>query len=99
MTKEKPCAACRELVCPQERCHAWQGWFLERWAAVNAYAWKIQDELGREEPKGFVYELPHMVKSPCCTCPCRAWCDTPCSKRLKWWDRGVARHAQCKMQS
>jgi len=87
----KPCRDCRKRICDQEACAAWQAWFLESWAAVNAYAWCVRDEMGAQEPKGFVYELPHMRKSPCCTCRCRDWCDTPCRDRLRWWDSQMGR--------
>ena len=61
------------------------------WAAVNRYAWARMDELGRQEPKGFVIGLPHEYKSPCDGCLCEKWCDTPCSLRLKWWDARIGR--------
>ena len=89
--EQNPCRGCRQKECPERDCAQWQVWFLESWAAINRYAWAIQDEMGRQEPRGFCYELPHMIKSPCDTCPCGEWCDTPCSKRLKWWDRRVRR--------
>ena len=87
--QEKPCKTCRMQLCRETECEKWQQWFLEAWGAVNAYAWAQRDELGRQEPKGFVYELPHMVKSPCAGCLCERWCDTPCSARLRWWDQRV----------
>lgn len=87
--KGSPCKMCRKCDCEDVRCGRWQVWFLESWAAVNRYLWAQMDEQGRQEPKGFVYELPHMVKSPCEGCLCKAWCDTPCSQRLKWWDKRV----------
>ena len=58
---------------------------------MNRYAWAKMDELGRQEPKSFCYELPHMVKSPCESCCCRDWCDTACSLRIKWWDARIGR--------
>jgi hypothetical protein len=89
--QNSPCRQCRKCQCEEEKCGRWQMWFLESWAAVNRYAWAVQDELGRQEPRGFVYELPHMVKNPCLGCKCEAWCDTPCSARLKWWNRCVGK--------
>ncbi len=89
--KGKPCRTCRRAVCPQEDCGAWQVWFLGRWEEYNRYLWLQMDALGRREPRGFCYELPHMVKSPCDTCPCRDWCDTPCAARIKWWDARIGR--------
>ena len=91
MQRQRPCNACRKGQCPEMDCPAWQVWFLESWARVNHYAWAKRDELGREEPANFCYELPHMVKSPCQGCMCEAWCDTPCSLRIKWWDARVGR--------
>ncbi len=78
-----PCDGCAEDSCGQELCRQWQEWFLEGWAAVNRFAWKQMDEQGKHK---FTYELPHLEKSPCQGCCCRAWCDTPCSQRLRWWD-------------
>ena len=90
MGRRRPCNACRMRHCDGMDCPQWQVWFLESWGRVNRYAWAIRDEMGREEPRGFVYGLPHEYKSPCESCPCSAWCDTPCSLRLKWWDRQMA---------
>lgn len=87
--KERPCRSCSRVVCCWPECAQWEVWFQEAWAAVNRYAWQLQDEQGRAEPEKFQYELPHMVRSPCRDCPCGEWCDVPCSKRLKWWDQRV----------
>ena len=84
--ENRPCAVCRRTDCEEMNCERWQVWFLESWAAVNRYAWARVDEAGRQEPAHFLYELPHRIQSPCRGCPCRSWCDTPCSLRLKWWD-------------
>ena len=86
MAAQRPCKVCRRPDCQEKDCGRWQIWFLESWAAVNRYAWAQMDELGRQEPKGFVYGAPHEYKSPCAHCLCEKWCDTPCSLRLKWWD-------------
>lgn len=86
---KRPCVTCRKPVCNAEQCLRWRAWFLESWAAVNRYAWAVRDEMGREEPKVFVYCQPHMVKSPCAFCPCESWCDVPCSLRIKWWDARI----------
>lgn len=91
MYEKRPCKSCRLRDCSELECGRWQEWFLESWAAVNGYAWKKMDELGREEPGCFRYELPHMVKSPCVGCVCECWCDTPCSLRLRWWDARIGR--------
>ena len=96
--KQSPCKTCRKGKCEEQQCGRWQMWFLESWAAVNRYAWAVRDEMGRQEPKGFCYELPHMVKSPCQGCPCESWCDTPCSARLKWWDRKME-NVKLKMEN
>lgn len=90
MAGRRPCNACRMRHCDAVECPKWQMWFLESWACVNRYAWAIRDEMGREEPKNFLYGQPHEYKSPCLGCPCESWCDTPCSLRLKWWDRQMA---------
>ena len=83
----KPCHGCREDTCDQELCRLWQDWFMQGWAAVNRFAWKQMDDRGKNR---FTYELPHLEKSPCTGCPCGAWCDTPCSQRLRWWDLKMA---------
>ena len=82
-----PCEGCEETACRQEACRMWQDHFLESWAALNRFAWKQMDQQGRRR---FTYELPHLEESPCTDCPCRAWCDTPCSQRLRWWDHRMA---------
>lgn len=89
MAGRRPCNACRLRTCNEKDCARWQVWFLEAWTQANRYAWAQMDALGRQEPKNFQYELPHMCKSPCESCKCRDWCDTPCSARLKWWDARV----------
>ena len=89
ITGQRPCFTCRQPVCTELHCPRWKAWFLESWAAVNHYGWAVRDELGREEPRVFVYDQPHMIKSPCCGCPCAGWCDTPCSLRIKWWDARI----------
>jgi len=91
MARLRPCNACRLRQCEELECPKWQTWFLESWARVNQYAWAQMDELGREEPRSFVYGLPHEYKSPCETCRCSDWCDTPCSLRIKWWDARIGR--------
>lgn len=91
MCMQRPCVNCRQRQCAEKDCAKWQVWFLESWAGINQYAWAIRDEMGREEPKNFCYELPHMVKSPCVDCMCEKWCDTPCSLRIKWWDARIGR--------
>ena len=91
MAAQRPCKLCRRQDCEETACGKWQVWFLESWAAVNRYAWAQMDEQGRQEPKGFVYGLPHEDRSPCDHCLCSAWCDTPCSLRLKWWDARMGR--------
>lgn len=91
LCKQRPCHGCYEAVCPGVECGKWQIWFLEAWSGVNRYAWDQMDRQGRIAPEKFQYELPHMVRSPCVDCLCRAWCDTPCSLRLQWWDRNVGK--------
>ena len=91
MAAARPCKTCRMTCWDEMECGKWQVWFLESWAAVNRYAWAQMDELGRQEPKGFVYGLPHEDRSPCDHCLCSRWCDTPCSLRLKWWDARMGR--------
>ncbi len=88
---KKPCVGCRRRDCQQEDCAAWQVWFLEQWEQYNRYLWEQMDQAGRRQCRNFTYELPHMIKSPCDTCRCRKWCDTPCSQRLKWWDARMAK--------
>ena len=104
--KKKPCEGCWEICCEGKACPRWQVWFLEAWEAVNRYGWQAVDQQGRQEPEKFQYELPHMIRSPCMDCPLEAWCDRPCSKRLKWWDKQVERirkkrrtqNAECEME-
>ncbi len=91
LARKRPCKLCRRRECKEMECGRWQAWFLESWAAVNRYAWAQMDEKGRQEPKRFVYGLPHEYKSPCEGCLCEGWCDTPCSLRLKWWDARMGR--------
>lgn len=86
MACKRPCNACRMQVCLQKDCARWQEWFLDSWACVNRAAWAEMDALGRRPREKFCYDPPHMVKSPCDSCRCGAWCDTPCSLRIKWWD-------------
>lgn len=83
--KRKPCRrGCAREDCP---CEGYREWFLRSWKGFNRFAWAMMDDLGRE--KAFRYAQPHeaaVKKDPCEVCPCRAWCDVPCSLRLKWWD-------------
>ena len=74
--KQRPCKTCRLRECNE----------MEGWAAVHNYAWAQMDELGKQEARCFRYELPHVQASPCEKCVCKAWCDTPCARRLNWWD-------------
>lgn len=87
--RKNPCKTCRMRACEEMECQRWQQWFLEGWAAVHHYAWAQMDELGRQECGRFCYELPHLQRSPCRGCVCENWCDTPCQRRLNWWDRRV----------
>ena len=89
--RKRPCRGCHRKPCGKEECSRWQAWFLDSWAAVNGYAWQQRDELGREEPNYFTYQLAHENVSPCDSCRCASWCDTPCSFRLRWWDQRMAR--------
>ena len=86
-----PCKTCRMRVCDERDCQRWQQWFLDSWAAVHNYAWAQMDELGKQEAGCFRYELPHLQVSPCEKCVCKAWCDTPCARRLNWWDDRIGR--------
>ena len=86
LAAKRPCNGCRMVRCAEKNCPRWQDWFLERWEGMNRYLWAEVDAQGRREPEKFVYEMPHLIKSPCDGCPCEDWCDTPCSLRIKWWD-------------
>ena len=86
MFRNRPCKLCRQRVCLEENCQRWQEWFLASWEAVHRYAWEQMDALGRREAGCFRYELPHGLASPCDGCVCSPWCDTPCARRVNWWD-------------
>lgn len=98
-SKKCPCRGCdlakTDFAC--DNCDRFRRWFLKAWKSFNRFAWYAMDLRGKREH--FQYELPHeqpvMDKDPCLECPCRDWCDTPCSQRLKWWDIRMAelRHA------
>ena len=87
--RKNPCKTCRMRVCEEMDCQRWQQWFLGSWEAHQRYAWEQMDRLGKWERGRFRYEAPHMRRSPCETCACSAWCDTPCARRLNWWDERV----------
>lgn len=87
--KNIPCKVCRLRDCQDMDCQRWQQWFLEGWGDVHRYAWEQMDRQGKRERSKFCYELPHLQRSPCDGCVCEGWCDTPCAKRLNWWDRRI----------
>ena len=89
MFKNRPCKTCRRRDCLEENCDRWQQWFLNSWEAVHRFAWEQMDERGKREAGHFRYELPHIQASPCDKCVCNAWCDTPCARRLNWWNDRV----------
>lgn len=84
--KARPCKTCRMRECKEMDCQRWQQWYLNSWEAMHRYAWEQMDQLGRQEARCFRYELPHVRSSPCEKCVCKAWCDTPCARRVNWWD-------------
>ena len=86
---KNPCTTCRMRVCEEMDCQRWQQWFLGRWEANHRYAWEQMEQLGRRERTVFRYEAPHLRVSPCEACVCKAWCDTPCARRINWWDERV----------
>ena len=84
--KERPCTVCRQGMCEEKDCQRWQVWFLEAWEQVNR---KAAEEIRRQNrlPEGkLLYGLPHEAVDPCRLCPAKRWCDTPCQRRLWWWD-------------
>jgi hypothetical protein len=86
-----PCEGCQSKSCKDGACERWKRWFPKGWDAavgkLRAYLWKKRDDLGKQRHrKYFYYVLPHEQKDPCEKCVCAAWCDTPCSLRLHWWD-------------
>lgn len=83
-----PCRGCREKSCPQKGCLLWKRWFRGAWKQVNCAGWEAMDRLGKEK---FVYWPPNWGDGPCSLCPCSRWCDRPCSLRMAWWDRSMAR--------
>ena len=93
-SKKCPCRTCTlcrvEYAC--DTCERFPRWFKKAWKDINRFAWHVVDSQGKREH--FQLELPHerpvMDKDPCLECSCREWCDTPCSKRLKWWDIRMA---------
>lgn len=93
-TKQCPCRGCKYYQDsePCHECQRFSSWFAKAWAAINRFAWRAMDFQGSLDH--FKYELPHeqpvMDKNPCLDCICRGWCDTPCRKRLKWWDIKMA---------
>lgn len=88
---KKPCTLCIERNCPQEGCHAWQDWFLERWEDVHAAAWQMVDQSWKRSIDHFTYELPHLRCSPCRHCPCESWCRKPCAGKRSWDRRAYAK--------
>ena len=87
--KKNPCRTCRLKECDEMNCPRWQVWFLDSWAALQQYAWDQVDRQGQREAGCFRYELPHVRVSPCHGCVCEAWCDTPCARRINWWNDRV----------
>ena len=77
---------------PCKNCLKFINWFVRSWSYINQFAWSAVDIQGKLDH--FKYELPHeqpvMDKDPCLDCICKEWCDTPCRKRLKWWDIQMA---------
>lgn len=84
---KKPCRNCHAAECTGVECEAWREDFAARWDQtcqdLREKTWRHVDQSGKN---AFRYELPHEVKDPCKTCICQAWCNTPCSLRLKWWN-------------
>lgn len=86
MFEKKPCRGCMEIFCMGRECPRWQVWFFEAWERFNEAAWQEMDRRGRALEGKFVYELPHMRRSPCVDCRCETWCDRVCTLRARWWD-------------
>ena len=89
---KRPCRVCRREVCEGADCGRWQTWFLDAWGAVNQYAWARVDEAQRRVEDKILVGLPH--ETPCMGCSCAEWCDTPCARRLLWWDMVMQRKKQ-----
>lgn len=90
--KRSPCIKCVNRNCADGPCSKYRRWFLRAWKKFNAYAWTVMDNRGKNKP--FQYGLPHediMAFGPCETCPCKVWCEKPCSLRLRWWDVSMAK--------
>lgn len=95
-TSKCPCEECQSKPCDDYKCQLWKPWFAKRWNAetgkIRDYLWKLRDDLGKQRnPRFFYYVLPHEQSNPCDKCICAAWCKTPCSLRLHWWDVTMAK--------
>lgn len=91
-----PCEDCLHPLCERHACEKWETWFAKCWNTaarkIRDYFWQKRDDLGKQRhPRYFYYALPHEQCNPCDKCICAAWCNTPCSLRLHWWDVSMAR--------
>lgn len=89
-THKRPCSKCTTPYC-NTPCDRYRNYFRRKWKQINDYIWRYQNEKGK--PRPFHYPHPHeatLQNDPCRSCPCRSWCDTPCTLRLQWWDIKMA---------
>jgi hypothetical protein len=88
---KKPCTLCLERNCPEEGCDKWAKWFIWRWEQIQEAAWLEIDGHWQRQQDRFTYEVPHLRRSPCFSCPCDAWCRKPCSGKRSWDRRTYAK--------
>ena len=86
-----PCRSCyrRYGRCNWENCPKWQEWFFDAWEDFHRTAWEAVERQEQKRKDKIHVILPH--EDPCRGCKCAQWCDTPCTKRLIWWDWAMGR--------
>lgn len=76
-------------LCDEGRYGFWKRLLRGAWRRRHCPVWQEMDRKGRCLEGKFVYESPHLRRSPCVGCRCAGWCDKPCRLRLWWWDTCV----------
>ena len=92
MPYPSPCDSCTapEANCAGKDCERWRIRYLYRQKQINAYAWRLMDQIPPERDV-FVYESQSIVEKylrngPCADCMCREWCKQPCSRKKAWME-------------
>ena len=85
-----PCDGCTVTSCPGTKCGRWKIRYLFRQKQINAKGKSLVGAV-REKANAWVYPHPdeyrrYLATDPCDGCIVQNICDSPCEKRIAWWN-------------